>query len=290
MRSLTNWKSNLVLVLLVALLAGCDFIAKKPAAEEALPEEEIVARVYDKYLYKRDLAGIGASGDSAVRGEIFVKNWIRKQLMIAEAASNIDFDEAELERKILDYRYALMVHEYERYIVNKNLEDKVSEEEINQYYEENKEQFQLKQNIMKGIFAQVPKDVPRIKELRRLITRPEEQEELRTFCYQFAENYILDDSTWINLEDVIKNTPLAANTNKAEFLQKTDLSITSDDTYNYYLRVDDYKISEEISPLEFVKEDIVNIIINKRKIRLADQHREDIYNEAKRRKDFEIYE
>ena len=89
----------------------------------------------------------------------------------------------------------------------------------------------------------------------------------------------------------MKNTPLVNDiTDKADFLKKTDLSISSDDEFNYYLKIKEYKISGEISPLEFVRDDIVNIIINRRKIKLADQLRDEVYNQAKRNNDFEIYE
>jgi len=52
----------------------------------------------------------------------------------------------------------------------------------------------------------------------------------------------------------------------------------------------DFKISEENSPLEYVRDDIVNIIINKRKIELTKQLEDQTIKAAQQRKDFEKYE
>lgn len=291
MRLSANWKSSLLALGLLVLTTGCDLLIKKEEQTAVQPESAIVARVFDTYLYKDDITGIGNGADSAMHADVFVKNWVKKQLLITEAANNIDFDEAEIQRKILDYRYALMVHEYERYIVNDRLNSEVGEAEVDTYYAENQDQFRLNQNLLKGYFIKIPKDAPRLRQLRRLINQPANVEDLRSYCYQFADNYNLDDSTWVDLEEVIKNTPLVNDvTDKADFLKKTDLSISSDDEFNYYLKIKEYKISGEISPLEFVRDDIANIIINRRKIKLADQLRDEVYNQAKRNNDFEIYE
>jgi hypothetical protein len=44
-----------------------------------------------------------------------------------------------------------------------------------------------------------------------------------------------------------------------------------------------------VSPLEFVKEDIKNIILNKRKVELARKLEDDVYENAAKRKDFEVF-
>jgi hypothetical protein len=63
---------------------------------------------------------------------------------------------------------------------------------------------------------------------------------------------------------------------------------TSDDSYLYYLKVEEYRISDNVSPLEFVKDDIRNIILNKRKVELAKRLEDDVYTQAQQQKEFEI--
>lgn len=294
---------NKILVFLSLLLStACserhlpDFLKFK---NQAAAEGEIlipVARVHDNYLYEQDLEGIVDKGispsDSASIVTRYIDSWIKKQLLIAEAASQIDFDEAELERKILDYRYALMVYEFEKNHVNQKLDHEVSEEEIKEYYNHNKANFELKQNIIKGIFAKVPQEAPRVGRLRTLFQNKidnEAKEEIKSYCLSFAASYSLDDSVWYNFEDIIKNTPLVSIPNKVQFLRENKFVETSDDIYVYLLKITDYKISDQISPLEFVKDDIAKIILNKRKVALTQKLKEEIYHEAKQSKEFEIF-
>jgi hypothetical protein len=53
--------------------------------------------------------------------------------------------------------------------------------------------------------------------------------------------------------------------------------------------VEEYRISDNISPLEFVKDDIRNIILNKRKVDLAKKLEDEVYNNAISEKEFEVF-
>lgn len=295
---------NKLTVLLLGLIfvLGCQernlpsFLRFKNQEAEEGEVSIAVARVYDNYLYVQDLEGIvdedASAADSASIMNRYVDSWIRKQLLIAEAATQIDFDESELERKILDYRYALMVYEFEKKYVNQRVETEVSEDEIKAYYQENKDNFELKQNIIKGIFAKVPKEAPRIGRLRKLFQTnlsEEVKEEIKSYSLSFAASYSLDDSVWYDFEDVIKNTPLVSIPNKVQFLRENEFIETSDDIYVYFVKVTDYKITDQISPIEFVRDDIVKIITNKRKVALTEKLEEEIFQEASENNEFEIY-
>lgn len=270
-------------------------IKMKKEPEESNEQSAVIARVYDNNLYEHDIKGIVSENvskqDSANIISRYVNNWIRKQLLIHEAASKIDFDQAELERKILDYRYALMVYEYEKYYIDQTLDKTVTEEEIKEYYNQNIANFELKQNIIRGIFVKVPKEAPKIDKLKKLIVsnKSKDIKDLRSYCFRFATSYSLDDSLWVNFDEVIKNTPLMGIPNKVQFLKENDFIESEDQDYLYFIKIHEYKISDERPPLEFVKDEIENIIINRRKIKLSNELEEKIYNKAKENNDFKIY-
>jgi predicted house-cleaning noncanonical NTP pyrophosphatase (MazG superfamily) len=52
--------------------------------------------------------------------------------------------------------------------------------------------------------------------------------------------------------------------------------------------VDEYRISDNVSPLEFVTDEIKNIILNKRKVELAKKLEDEVYENALEHKEFEI--
>jgi hypothetical protein len=279
-------------------MMGCDYINLKNFESEEEGEEEIqvpVAKVGNSTLYQKDLYGIVGNDispkDSANLVNRYVNSWIKKQLLISEAAEKINFDQASIERKVLDYRYALMVHEYKKYYVDNNLDTLVSQQEIEKYYKENKDNFELKQNIIRGYFITVTKDAPKINQLKKLINsdKAEDFKELKSYCFRFAETYFLEDSVWINFDEAIRNTPFVSVTNKVDFLKSNSFVEDSNDKNLYFLRIKEYKISDQISPLEFVRNDIKQIILNKRKVALANQLEEEVFEKAKSSNKYEIY-
>jgi len=290
-------KNSIPLLLVVVCFGntGCELFQIKDQLNQEDKNRKVVARVFDKYLYDDDLLGITtrkiSESDSAKRMESYIKNWVKKQLLISEAASKIDFNEADIDRKVLDYRYALMVYEYEKYFINQKLNIEVTEEEIKEYYKQNQQNFELKQNITKGIFLKIPKVAPNQKRVKLWVKSKKEsdRERLKSYCFQFATSYSLDDSTWVNFDEVIKNTPLVSIPNIVQFLRTNSYIETEDDAFTYLFNIYDYKISDQISPLSFVRDDIENIIINRRKINLANQLEEEVYKRADQNNDFEIY-
>ena len=277
-------------VALLAVLAACEFFKPKEVTNEPP-----IAKAMESYLYSSDLEGLVApntsNADSTKIVAKYVEDWVKKQLMISRSSQAIDFNEAEIERKVLDYRYALMVHSFEKKYIDENLNRVVGPEDIESYYKNKSDNFLLKQNILKCLFVQTPKDAPNLSQFRRNFRAyPDGNlEDLMSYVAQFATKSFMEDTTWIIFDDLILGTPLGTLQDKNQFLSQNTYSETSDDNYIYFLKIFDYKISDEISPLEFIKEDIETIIINKRKLALKKELEAKIYDEAEKNNEFEIY-
>ena len=151
---LKNFLNSVLVFLFVVFIASCDLIQRKSDSEQQIAP---LARAKNNYLYPNDLVGLvkpGTSTDDSVElVNKFIDDWARKQLLISEATGKINVDEAEIERKMLDYRYSLIGYEFQQYYINQNLNTEVTEEEIQAYYEENLDNFVLKQNIIRGLRA-----------------------------------------------------------------------------------------------------------------------------------------
>lgn len=289
-------RKSLILLLSLSCLNSCDLLQfKKGGNGDDGSGSEPLASVGEIYLYPRDVEGIVPAGmtpnDSIDIIERHINSWIKKQLLISEAQKQLTFDEVELERRVLDYRYALMMHEFEKYMVSRNIDTNITEEEIDAYYQENIENFELKQNIIRGYFIQLSKDAPNLRRFRYLLrsNRARDIEELKSYAYSYGTKVHLDDSIWVNFEDVINNTPLVDLPNKTDFLRRNKFYEIPDDNFIYFLRISQYKIQNDTSPLEFVRDDIQKLILNKRKVQLAKKLEEDIYEKAVENEDFRIY-
>ena len=289
-------RNSLIILVSILYITSCEFLQfKKGINGDAEPDAQPLASVGDMYLFPRDVEGIVPPGisknDSIDLMERHIKSWIKKQLLITEAQNQLTFDEVELERRVLDYRYALMMHEFEKYTIARNINVNISEEEIELYYQENIENFELKQNIIRGYFIQLSKDAPNIGRFRYLLksNREKDIEELKSYSFSYGTKVHLDDSIWVNFEDVINNTPFMDIPNKTDFLRRNKYHEVPDDKYIFFLKISQYKIQNDTSPLEFVRDDIQKIILNKRKVSLAKKLEEDIYKNAIENEDFKIY-
>jgi len=283
-----------VCVALIGLLQSCDLIKRKKE-ESVDANRKALARVNNVLLYEDELEGIvpakTTKDDSTARINAYINSWIRKQLLMQEAMKTISIDEADIERKVLDYRYSLIGYEFQNYYIKQHLNDSVSDQEIEAYYKEHLDNFILKQNIIRGTYIKVAKDAPRTKRIKDLLfsTQQKEMNELKLYCLNFSSAYHLADSSWIEFDKLAVNSPLANFPDKIQFLKTNNYYETSDQAHLYFLKVDAYKITDNVSPMEFVKQDIKNILLNKRKVELAKKLEDEVYENGEKRKDFEVF-
>jgi len=281
------------IILLSFVLPSCDLLPNQSAKNDA--NLILVARASGEFLYKKDITGLVSENmsfvDSSKIVNNYVESWINKQLMITQASDEIEFDFSDIDRKVLDYKYALMVHEYEKLYINKNLDTNISDDEVIKYYSEKSENFILRQNIVRCLFAILPKQAPQINTFRKQIRAYPEanMEEIKSYCFRFATQSSLEYNAWINFDEILATTPLANIQDRVNFLKTNSFVETSDEENVYYLRILDYKISNQISPIEFVKDNIRSILINKKKEALRKKLEDEVYNKAEQKNEFEIY-
>lgn len=273
-------------ILLILIFSSCDFF--QPKEETA---EEPIARVNQTYLYPSDIPIGGNSEDSTLLAEKFVTEWIKKQLMISRAENEVDLNEAAIDQKVLDYRYALTRSAYEKKFILENLDENISDAEIKEYYEGHSADFVLKQNIVRCLFVQLPKNAPRQKRFERDFQNypQSDLQDLKSHANQYANRAFLEDSIWVDFNEVILTTPFEQILDKNRILRTRKYLTDSDNDFDYYLKILEYKMVDDVSPITFVRENIISILINKRKIALKRQLEEKVYNEAEDQNAFEIY-
>lgn len=276
-----------------SLLCSCQLLTFDDGTSQV--ELQPVARVGEKFLLPGEVAvltqGATSAQDSASIANRYIQSWIKRELLLKKAEEALFFNKEEIDLKVRDYRYALMIFEYKKEYISRNLDTLITEREIQEYYDSHLDNFLLKQNIIKGRFIQLSPDAPRVETVQNGIKSEDEEvlEELASYCIQFANSYNLNDSIWLNFEDVVLSTPYQSIPNKIQFLKRNKYAEASDSLYNYYLFVSDYKIQDQLSPLEFVKDQISKILINKRKVAMADQLEDNIMSEGLENQEYEIF-
>lgn len=258
-------------------------------------EEKPAARVGDSYLYPSDLQKIIVKNlekkDSVEFVRKYINTWIHETLLLQQAEKNLVSEQMKFETMVEDYRRSLITYHYESQLVKEKLDTVVSNEEIEKYYEENKSNFELKDNIIKVIYVKVRKTAPKVDKIKEWYTssNAKDKDALTSYCYQYAENFYLDENTWLLFDDLLKEIPMKLY-DKEAFLQNNRHIEVQDSVFFYYVNIKGFMTKNSISPLSFEKENIKSIIVNKRKVELIKKMREDVYMEAVKNKSFEVYE
>jgi len=222
--------------------------------------------------------------DSAMFVNKYINNWIIDQLFINEAIKEIKLDD-DIKKKVEDYKNSLLSYEYEAKLVKDRLDTNVSIEEMREYYDKNKGNFELKDNIVKIKYFKINKSKIGLineKSVKDWFVSADDRKinELKIFCKNNAVNYFLNDSVWLFFNDIIKEIPIVTY-NQEDYLKNNKYIVFDDDKYRYYLYIYDFMIKESISPFEFEVNKIKNIILNKRRNELLRQYKEELYNKAK---------
>ncbi|MFI5150428.1 MAG: hypothetical protein ACHQRM_11895 [Bacteroidia bacterium] len=271
------------------LLSACS--ADRNQADE---KRKPVARVKDTYLYQDQLQGIVSPGvskeDSMKILGNYITNWTKEMLILGKAEANLSEEQKNVDKQLQAYRKSLLLYAYEKELVRQKLDTVVSESEIESYYQKNQDNFQLKDNIIKVLYVKVSKKVPQLAKLRNLYRsdQPKDREALQSYCHEFAENFYLDDNSWLLFDDLLKEIPIEAY-NKELFLRNNRFVEVADSLHYFFVNIKGFKIKNSISPLAFEKDNIRNAIINKRKLQLISAMKEDVYRSAEEHKEVEFF-
>lgn len=276
--------SGLVLSL---LLSGCEFFGKSS-------DDEVVARVGDVYLYQEDIQGLvpvsASKEDSAETVNNYINNWVKQQVVLQKAEENLPEYQLNVEDKLEDYRRSLIVYRYERELIRQNLDTIVSEEDIKAYYETHKEEFKLRDNIVKVLYVKVKQDAPNQRQLRSFLRSddPVDRQKLLEFCERYAVNYFLDDDSWLFFKDLLKEIPIKTY-NQENYLKNNRYVVEEDSVFKYYVNIKGFRIKESLSPLAFERSRIREMIINKRKMELVREMEETVIREAHKKNKIEVF-
>jgi len=244
-----------------------------------------LAKVYDQELYASEvsiaLENFNSPEDSVFAVKEFINAWIKQTILLHKAENVLSDDEKDKTLELDQYLNDLLIYELQQKLIAQKLDTAINDIEINLYYENNKGNFELKENIVQLIFFKFPTGVKGTDKFWSQFQRGN-QSDLEELTYMTVENngnFFRDDDVWLSFDDVLKEIPI--NTyNQENYLNNNKLIKLSDNKYNYFVKILNFKIRNSSSPLEFERERIRNIILNKRKVAMLNKYEEDLRKDA----------
>lgn len=277
-----------VVIVLLLLFVSCNYF--KP---EAKPQA--IARVNDSYLFKdeiKDLVPPGTSKeDSIVIVRSFIDRWASQKLMMNAAEINLSSEkQAEYNELIRQYKIDLYTKGYLEEIVKTTVDTLISEAELKEYYKENKENFKTDGTLVKLRYIHLPKDHPKFQTIKSKFFdyRKSDKKFWDTYGMQF-KSFVLNDSVWVAMNQVYKKLPFITPDNRGQYIS-SGKSIEKQDSLDVYLvKVTNVLDKNQISPYEYIKPTLEQVILNKRKLELIKKFEKDITDDAIKNEKYEIY-
>lgn len=270
-------------------ILSCDYFRK----EEVNPD--VVARVYESYLYKEDIRKILPSDytfeDSVKIANSFVNNWALKKILMHKAKENIsDNQEQQFETLIEQYRTDLYTQSYMEILANKELDTVVTNQEAEDFYLNNKNIFVLNEDLLKLRYVKLnEKDAYNediISKFKRF--NKEDKNELNSLSLHIVSSFF-NDSVWVKASEVYDRLPFLKEKLEGRFSEK-NLIEQKDSTGIYWVKVNHFLRKNTQAPIEYIEPTLRQIILNRRKSEQIKTLEDDIINKAIKKKQFEIYE
>lgn len=239
--------------------------------------------------YKQfNFMGSGAN-DSIFISKKLIEGWAQDELFYQEAKEKLMPEDLNVEAEIEKYRRELINYKYEIRLIENNLDTAISKQEVQAYYDANRDNFILKDNIVKVNYFKVPVKAKALSKMKAALIsqNPKDKEVLKSLCLQYADNYFINDSTWLLLEDIKKEIPQLRELPEYNFYAGRYFEYADSLNY-YYLKIKEIKIKNGLSPINFEMANIKNILLNGRKMKLIRQYKQQILEKARTEGKFKV--
>lgn len=276
--------SFLFSVLLASLLlTSCDLFQQKES-------ENAIARVGDSYLYLEDIDGLADAkmGDSSQIVANYIDSWVKEHLLLQKALQNLPDEQVNFEKQLENYRRSLIIYAYENQLLRQKLDTLITEDQIEVYYRNNKDNFELREDILQIRMLLLRSSAPNQDSLEYwLFSRDSASvSRLVDYCTGFAEKCVLDTSDWVSMNTLISYLP--DNIGDLTSL-KMGKNIISDSLKTVMIDLYDKKRKGDKAPVRYVVDQIRAIIKNQRRLKLLADVRKQIFEDASLKSLYEVY-
>ena len=277
-----------VFLLLILLVSSCQL--------KEVSSDKIVARVNNQYLYASEVndhirANL-SSADSTSMAKNYINAWVKEQLLLEKAVFNLNpSQQTSLENLIRQYRNDIFIKTYQEEWLKSRMDTLLTPQEIEAYYKENKQNFKLHQDLVRGRYVQLPLANFNKASVSRALRRFNDSDRnyLDSISLQFNSAY-LNDSVWFRPQAFFNRINRSSPQEYDRYLKSKRFFEIEDSIDLYLVFVEEVRRRNEIAPLSHINPTLKQILLNKRKLETMRQFDNDILEEAIKNKTLEIYE
>ncbi|MBN2263914.1 MAG: peptidyl-prolyl cis-trans isomerase [Prolixibacteraceae bacterium] len=254
----------------------------------------VVAEAAGKQLYKSDIIhnpiGYADTTDSIEFVNEFIINWIKNQLLVAEAEARLSNEKRDIERELEKYRQELLIHKYRNIRIGQDSNNEISNAELEKFYSENMHLFKLDRSIVRITYMIFPTELELPANFKEKIkgASPDELAGIEDFIYSFATKYDHFDNNWLYLENFLQSinyqSPIAGQT-----IKENDIIEFISENNHHFIVVNNYIAAGNTAPFDFVAPRIRNLILNRKKLDFLREIKDSLYNNALKYNKFRVF-
>ena len=275
-------------IILILLIISCEL--------ENNSKEEPIARVNDNFLFfseiQESLDENMSQNDSMLAVNNAINNWASKKLLYEKAIFNLsNSKQNELDQLVRSYESDLYISNYEKEWLKTRVDTIVSNDQLQSYYNDNKNKFRLRQDILLARFIELPIENFNKTQIVRSFRRLNFQDKiyLDSISLQFKSSFI-NDSVWLRPELFFNKFKIENKAKYNRYLKKKSFFEIKDLESLYLVYISDIQKKNDYAPMSYVKPTLVQILLNKRKLDMKKQLKTDILKQGISEKNFEIYD
>ena len=283
---------------IIALLALCSVSCKMAGQFQDTATEllrgEVVARVGKHQLHRAQLEQYipaGVSGeDSAGLARRYIEAWAQDLLLLDMAQEQLSKAEKDVSKELEEYRRTLLKYRYEQLYIDQRLDTLITDEEIDQYYKQNRDRFRLERPLVKARYLIIPADARSLKTLLQKMSSEDDSEVLEadSLAATTAIKYADCSDSWMDALTLAQELGTDYRTLSASLKNRT-VQIKDDAGILHIAYMADMVSEGNPAPQEYCTDRIRDLILSGRKHALEVSLEQDLLEDARRNNKFVIY-
>lgn len=202
-----------------------------------------------------------------------VETWLRDQSFLDLAVSHYNKIE-EIEELVSQYRNSLIANAYEEKLIGEKLDSNISDEEINEYYNQKKGEYKLDDAIIRLLYVKIAKSGFDEKSFLQLWNRniQNNDPELLKYCQNNSDYFILQTDKWHKWKDLESFMP-------SKFISLSNLFSGlnrdfADFKYQYFIKVLEIVKPNEKPPVSYYSLQAEKSILHERAKRILENEKQ----------------
>lgn len=256
------------------------------AISSFLSADETIAEVGQAKLYRSELNELIPKGipaeDSVRLAKMYINTWALDQVFLAVAEEQLSKSEKDVTKELEDYRKSLLKYRYEQLFVNERLDTSVSDDRIEQYYQDHEEKFILQRPVVKARFLLISEDSPSLDKIKKKMASDEVQDlvDADSLAYSSALKFLTWGNEWIDASTLAREFGADHETMldwmEGKWITRRDTSGRVSVAY-----VSEMMSAGRLAPIEYCTPSIRDMIISARKQSLISTLEQDLLKDAR---------